>query len=67
MLFENLKVEMCKKKLTMKDFCDIPNLNLTYQSVRNKFEGITEWKLDEMIVIRDAYFPGLDIETLFKK
>lgn len=42
-MFENLKAEMSRKNLTIMDFSRDEELNLSYETLRNKFLGKTEW------------------------
>lgn len=66
-MFENLKAEMARKDLTMMDFAKDNKLNLSYTTVRSKFNGITEWTRNEMFTIKDKYFPDKQIEYLFEQ
>ena len=66
-MFENLKAEMSRKNLTMMDLSKNPKLNLSYESVRNKFNGLTEWSRNEMWVIKNEYFKDKSIEYLFEQ
>lgn len=66
-MFENLKAEMARKNMTMMDLAKDPKLDISYESVRNKFNGNTDWTRSEIFNIKDAYFPNKSIEYLFKQ
>lgn len=66
-MFDNLKAEMARKNKTMVDFAKNPKLNLSYESVRNKCNGNTEWTRNEMFTIKSEYFPDKEIEYLFEQ
>lgn len=66
-MFENLVSEMARKKITMMDLSKDEELNLSYTTLRNKFNGITDWLRKEMWIIKKKYFPDKTIEYLFKK
>lgn len=65
MLFENLKAEMSRKGITMLDLSKNQKLGLSYESIRNKFSGKTEWSRKEMFLIQQNYFPDKSLEYLF--
>lgn len=64
-MFENLKAEMARQDITIKDISR--DLNYVYETLRNKFNGITEWQRSEMFAIKNKYFPDKSIEYLFKQ
>lgn len=66
-MFKNLKAEMARKNLTIMDFSKDSNLDLSYETLRNKFLGKTEWQRREMWLIRKKYFPNKTIEYLFEQ
>ena len=66
-MFENLKAEMARKGLTMMDFAKDPELDMSYTTIRHKFEGTTEWNKREMFLIKKKYFPNKYIEYLFEQ
>lgn len=66
-MFENLKAEMARKNLTIKDLSKDKDLGLSYETLRNKFLSKTEWSRDEMWTIRAKYFPEKSIEYLFEQ
>lgn len=65
-MFENLRAEMARKCLTMADLSTDKDLDLSYETIRNKFNGKTEWLRSEMFKIQNKYFPDKSIEYLFK-
>lgn len=66
-MFENLVAEMARKKLTMMDLSKDKELNLSYTTLRNKFNGTRDWLRKEMFTIKKNYFPDKTIEYLFKR
>lgn len=66
-MFENLKAEMGRKDVTMLDISKNPKMNLSYESVRNKFFGKTEWTRKEMFIIQEDFFPDKTLEYLFNQ
>lgn len=66
-MFENLKAEMARKTITMSDLSIDKELNLSYETIRNKFSGKTEWTKREMFLIKRKYFPDKSIEYLFEQ
>lgn len=65
-MFSNLKAEMARIALTMADLSIDKELNLSYETIRNKFNGKTEWNNREMFLIKKKYFPNKSIEYLFE-
>lgn len=66
-MFENLKAEMARKGLTIMDFSKDAELNLSYETLRNKFSGKTEWNKREMFFLKKKYFKDKTIEYLFEQ
>ena len=66
MLFENLKTEMYRKRISMLDISKNEKFGLSYESVRNKFSGKTEWNRREMFLLQQEYFPEKTLEYLFR-
>ncbi len=66
-MFENLKAEMARQDLNIKDFSKDEELNLSYETLRNKFSGRTEWNKREMWLIKKKYFSQKSIEYLFEQ
>ena len=64
-MYNNLKFEMKKRKVSNRDL--MKALRVSYQSISNKICGRTSFKIEEAIIIRDLFFPILELEYLFKK
>lgn len=62
-MFKNLKAEMARQGITLLKVSE--DLQLSYESVRNKFNGKTEFLRSEMLRIRDMYFPDCTLDYLF--
>lgn len=65
-MFSNLKAEMARIALTMADLSIDKELDLSYETIRNKFNGKTEWNNREMFLIKKKYFPNISMEYLFE-
>lgn len=65
-MFSNLKAEMARIALTMADLSIDKELNLSYETIRNKFNGRTEWSRNEMFLIKKKYFSDKSLEYLFE-
>lgn len=64
-MFKNLKAEMARINLTIMDLSKDEELGLSYETLRNKFLGKTEWNKREMWLIKKKYFKEKTIEYLF--
>lgn len=64
-MYENLKAEMGRIGITIMDISR--DLNYVYETLRNKFNGNTDWQRSEMFTIKNKYFPSKSIEYLFQK
>lgn len=46
---------------------DIANLlDVSYSTIHSRFNGNSEWLYNECVIIRDKYFPGMELDYLFK-
>lgn len=63
----NLKAEMARKRLTVKDLARVTGLSET--SIRNKLAGRTVFTVPEAIKIKVELFPekDLDMQYLFQE
>ena len=57
---------MARKNLTIMDFSKDKELDLSYETLRNKFGGKTDWLRSEMFIIKNNYFPDKTVEYLFE-
>lgn len=64
-MFKNLLVEMMRKDITKRMIAQ--ELHKSYETIKNRFKGKTQWKENEMFGIRDKFFPDQTIEYLFEK
>ncbi len=64
-MFPNLNAELARKRLTIKDLSDITGIK--YDSLKNKMSGVTEFKRNEMFLIKTKAFPNLKIDYLFEE
>lgn len=63
-MFPNLKAEMGRAKLTIKNLSEISDIN--YESLKLKLRGVTEFKRREMISIKKNAFPDKSLDYLFQ-
>ena len=63
-MFPNLRAEMARRKMTAKQLSEA--VGFTYESLKNKLSGATEFKLGEMLAIQ-RIFHGCTLEYLFEK
>lgn len=62
-MFPNLNAELARNKLTLKALAEISGIN--YESLKNKANGTTEFKRNEMYSIKKKAFPNCSIDYLF--
>ena len=60
----NLIAEIAKKSIKKKDIACA--LDIDEKSLRNKIEGTTQFKANEMLKIRDTFFPEMTLDYLFE-
>ncbi len=65
-MFENLRIEMERKNITIQRLADDKKLGLCYSTLNKKIKGRTEWLRSEMLYIRDNFFPDKTLEYLFE-
>ncbi|CAI81445.1 TPA: XRE family transcriptional regulator [Staphylococcus aureus] len=53
------------KKVSLVDLADL--LEVRYQTVADKINGVSDFKFGEALLIKNTYFPEYDIEFLFEK
>lgn len=61
---ENLEAEMKRKKISRQDIARI--LGLSYRTIHSRFNGESEWGYSECVLIRDTYFPDMELSYLFQ-
>jgi hypothetical protein len=54
-----------EKKVSLVDLADL--LEVRYQTVADKINGVSDFKFGEALLIKNEYFPEYDIEYLFEK
>jgi transcriptional regulator with XRE-family HTH domain len=64
-MFPNLIAEMARKGITQTDICKCINKNKS--TVSEKMNGKREFKISEIIKIKDTFFSELTLEYLFEK
>lgn len=61
-MFPNLRAEMARLRMSLKDLAD--ETGIGYESLKNKINGLTEFRRDEMIKIKRV-FPECTMDYLF--
>lgn len=64
MKYLTLVGEMAKNKISNKAVAIL--LGIHQNSVYNKIKGDSSFSVEEALLIRDNFFPGYDIDELFK-
>lgn len=66
-MFRNLNAEMSRIGLKAKEmYKDIPHIK-SYDTLRNKLNGKTQFTLEDMSFIKMKWFPNLTLDYLFEK
>lgn len=63
-MLHNLISELAVKKITRKKISE--ETGISQRALYDKINGKTEFTLDEMLVIRDTFFPELTLDYLFE-
>ena len=61
-MLNNLKAEMARNNMTIKNLAE--KTGISYESLKNKMSGQTEFKRSEMILIKKE-FPDCSLDYLF--
>ena len=64
-MFPNLRAEMARRNLLNKDISD--GTGISYESLKNKLNGRSEFKRQDMYLIKNKFFPNYTIDYLFYK
>lgn len=64
-MFPNLRAEMVRHNVTAVDLSKATHK--TDRSIRDKIAGRGDFSLTEVYAIRDAFFPGMELEYLFAR
>ena len=64
-MFPNLNAEIARANLTKKDFAK--KIGIPYDTLKYKLSGKSDFKRNEMFLIRDKLCPHCTLEYLFKK
>lgn len=62
-MYRNLQILMINEKVSEDDFAR--ELNLTIKAVRYRLSGETEFKRNEMLIIKKKLFPNYTLDQLF--
>ena len=62
-MFSNIDAELARGKLSYKDLSKL--VGIKYDTLINKLNGKTEFKLSEMKLIQSKCFPDLSLEVIF--
>lgn len=64
-MFPNLRAEMTRHNVTATDISKVTHK--TDRSIRDRIAGRGDFTLTEVYTIRDAFFPGMELEYLFAR
>lgn len=64
-MLRNLKAEMVRRGLDIADIAK--TIKKSERTARAKLNGETDFTVTEALNIRDAHFPGMPLEELFKR
>ena len=64
-MLNNLKAEMTRNEITVDMMQKV--LPRTEKTIRAKINGHSGFSIEEALAIRNAFFPGMDLEYLFAR
>lgn len=64
-MYSQLRLLMFKKRVTMANLGDA--LNLSRNTISRKISGKTKFTIDELLKIRDMFFPDVTLDELGEK
>lgn len=62
-MLHNLLSEMARNGVKNQDIANVIGINT--KTVYNKIHGMSGFTLNDAVVIRDKFFPGMNLEYLF--
>lgn len=62
---KNIEEVRKSKGVTLVDIADL--LGVGYRTVRDKIDGVSDFKFGETVVIKKAFFPEYELEYLFSE
>ena len=65
LMLKNLEEARIKKNIALVDIADA--LGIRYQTVRDKIDGIYDFKFGEALIVQEKFFPEYDIKFLFER
>lgn len=60
---QNLEAEMKRQGIKRQDIADL--INVSYRTIHSKFNGESQWQYAECVLVRDTYFPEMELSYLF--
>lgn len=64
-MYENVRVEMARKDLTILDIAK--NIGMNRETLSRKLSGRSTLNIDEAFNIQQKCFPDIDVRVLFKE
>lgn len=64
-MYPNLEAEMARNNVRNEDIAKA--IKKDERTIRNKRSGATDFTWNETLIIRDVFFPNLQLEYLFEK
>lgn len=62
-MLSNLKAEMARANVTVAEIAEISGKSC--RTIRDKIKGKGQFPIQDAIKLKDAFFPGVDLEYLF--
>lgn len=62
---KNIEEVRKNKDVTLVDIADL--LGVGYRTVRDKIDGVSDFKFGETVAIKKAFFPEYELEYLFSE
>lgn len=62
---KNIEEVRKNKGVTLVDIADL--LGVSYRTVRDKIDGVSDFKFGETVAIKKAFFPEYELEYLFSE
>ena len=64
-MYKNLMLEMARNGITNEQIADETEMHRN--SVANKINGVTDFTVQQAVIIRNRFFPNIDFMYLYKK
>lgn len=62
-MLSNLKAEMARANVTIAEIATVTGMS--YRTISDRIKGKSQFPVQDAIEVKNAFFPGLDLEYLF--